>query len=92
MGSTADLDLAWFPERPSEPEVDYAITSGEHRIPMEVKYRRNIDDKDTRGLVAFMSKKVYNAPFGIMITLSDDITTNHPDIVCVPLSTLLIMR
>lgn len=29
------LDLAWFPERGAEPEVDFVITIGEYRIPLE---------------------------------------------------------
>lgn len=37
------LDLAHFPERRDEPEVDFILTIGATRIPLEVKYQRTID-------------------------------------------------
>jgi predicted AAA+ superfamily ATPase len=87
------LDLAWFPQRGAEPEVDFVITVGEHRIPLEVKYRQRIDaHRDTLGLRAFIEKTVYNAPFGLLITLSDDVSISDPRIVALPLSSLLLMR
>lgn len=88
-----NLDVAWFPERPTEPEVDFVLTIGEHRIPVEVKYRRRIDPhKDTVGLRAFMEKTVYNAPFGVLVTLHDDVEISDPRIITLPLSSLLLMR
>jgi len=91
--SIPGLDLAWFPERGGEPEVDFIITVGEHRIPLEVKYRRQIDPhRDTLGLRAFIEKTVYNAPFGILITLTDKVQLTDPRIVALPLSSLLLMR
>ncbi|MFN8454908.1 MAG: hypothetical protein U0401_09620 [Anaerolineae bacterium] len=87
------LDLAWFPERGAEPEVDFVITVGEHRIPLEIKYRQRIDGyRDTLGLRAFIEKTVYNAPFGILITLTDEVSIPDPRIVALPLSSLLLMR
>ncbi|MBM4275769.1 MAG: ATP-binding protein [Deltaproteobacteria bacterium] len=93
LGSIPGLDLAWFPERGGEPEVDFIITVGEHRIPLEVKYRRQIDPhRDTLGLRAFIEKTVYNAPFGILVTLTDRVQLTDPRIVALPLSSLLLMR
>lgn len=93
LGSIPGLDLAWFPERGAEREVDFVITIGEHRIPLEVKYRRHIDEhRDTYGLRAFLEKTVYNAPFGILLTLADDAHVSDPRIVALPLSSLLLMR
>ncbi|MCD6333875.1 MAG: ATP-binding protein [Candidatus Latescibacteria bacterium] len=93
LGNIPGLDLAWFPERDGEPEVDFVITIGEHRIPLEIKYRQRIDGhRDTLGLRAFMEKVVYNAPFGVLVTLSDDVSVTDPRIVAVPLSSLLLMR
>jgi len=93
LSSIPGLDLAWFPERGAEPEVDFVITVGEHRIPLEIKYRRHIDGhRDTMGLRAFMEKTVNNAPFGILVTLSDGVTVTDPRIVALPLSSLLLMR
>ncbi|MBM4049463.1 MAG: ATP-binding protein, partial [Planctomycetes bacterium] len=93
LGTIPGLDLAWFPERGAESEVDFVITVGEHRIPLEVKYRQHIDGhRDTFGLRSFIEKAVYNAPFGILVTLSDDVSVADPRIVALPLSSLLLMR
>ena len=87
------LDLAHFPERPTEPEVDYILTVGEKRIPVEVKYRRRIDPhRDTLGLRAFIEKAHYNAPFGILVTMEDEVRIPDPRVVPVSLPSLLLMR
>jgi len=93
LSSIPGLDIAWFPERGAEPEVDFVITVGQYRIPLEIKYRRHIDaHRDTLGLRAFIEKTVYNAPFGILVTLLDDVKLSDPRIVALPLSTLLLLR
>lgn len=87
------LDLAHFPERGAEPEVDYIMTVGDRRIPLEVKYRRHIDPHgDTRGLRAFIEKSSYNAPFGVLVTLEDDVLVTDPRIVAVSLRSLMLLR
>jgi predicted AAA+ superfamily ATPase len=90
--SIIHLSVNHFPERAAEPEVDYVLTVGDQRIPIEVKYRRKIDHADTRGLRAFIEKSVYNAPFGVLVTLNDEVATDDPRIVSLPLSSLLLMR
>jgi len=92
LASVPNLDVAHFPERPTEPEVDYVATIGEQRIPVEVKYRRRIDYRDTLGLRAFIEKAHYNAPFAVLVTLHDEPGSDDPRIVSLPLSTLLLMR
>ncbi len=92
LRSIIALDVAHFPERATEPEVDFVLTVGEQRIPVEVKYRRRIDHKDTVGLRSFFERPHYNAPFGILVTLADDVASEDPRIVSLPLSTLLLMR
>ena len=92
LGSLVNLDVAHFPERGGEPEVDFVVTVGEQRIPIEVKYRRRIDHEDTVGLRAFMEKPYYNAPFAVLVTLTDDVGSDDPRIVSMPLSSLLLMR
>jgi len=93
LGGLPHLDLAHFPERGAEPEVDFVITLGERRIPIEVKYRHHIDvHRDTLGLRAFIEKSAYNAPFGVLITLRDDVAIPDPRIVAVSLRSLLLMR
>jgi predicted AAA+ superfamily ATPase len=87
------LELAHLPERKGDPEVDFVLTLGERRIPLEVKYRRTIDSlRDTEGLRTFLETKEYNAPFGVLVTARDDVIVNDPRIVAVPLSSLLLLR
>ena len=90
--SLRGLDLAHFPERGAEPEVDFVLTVGEQRVPVEVKYRRRIEHRDTAGLRSFLEKPHYNAPFGLLVTLADDLASDDPRIISVPLSTLLLLR
>ena len=89
--SIIGLDVAHFPERGAEPEVDFVLTVGEQRIPIEVKYSRVIRYEDTRGLRSFIEKAHYNAPFGILVTQLDDVTIDDPRIVALPLSSLLLL-
>ncbi|OIO03340.1 hypothetical protein COY52_07375 [Candidatus Desantisbacteria bacterium CG_4_10_14_0_8_um_filter_48_22] len=93
LGGIPGLDVAWFPERGAEPEVDYIISVGEFRIPIEIKYRRHIDlHRDTIGLRSFIEKTIYNAPFGILITLDDNVIADDQRIVTMPLSSFLLLR
>ncbi|MGD0088943.1 MAG: AAA family ATPase [Planctomycetota bacterium] len=93
LASLPDLGLAHFPERGKEPEVDFVLTVGDKRIPLEVKYRRTIDpQRDTMGLCAFLEKEGYSAPFGILVTLCDGVQIADPRIVPVSLPSLLLMR
>lgn len=90
--SVIGLDVAHFPERGAEPEVDFVLTVGEQRIPIEVKYRRRIDFNDTIGLRSFIEKVHYHAPFGVLVTMLDEPATDDPRIVSIPLSSFLLMR
>lgn len=92
LRSIINLDVAHFPERSAEPEIDFVLTVGEQRIPIEVKYRRRIEYRDTLGLRAFIEKAHYNAPFGILVTLGDENPIDDPRIVALPLSSLLLLR
>ena len=87
------LGLAHFPERASEPEVDFVMTIGDKRIPLEVKYRRRIEPhRDTLGLRSFIEHAHYNAPFGILVTPDEGVEIPDPRIVPVSLRSLLLMR
>lgn len=87
------LDISHFPPRHGEPEVDFVITIGATRIPIEVKYQARVDQmRDTEGLRAFVEKTVNNAPFGLLITQTDDAKATDPRIVTLPLSTLMLLR
>jgi predicted AAA+ superfamily ATPase len=93
LGGLPHLPLAHFPERGAEPEVDFVMTVGEHRIPIEIKYRQRIDSHhDTFGLRAFLEKTVYNAPFGILITLHDDVVIPDPRVIPISLRSFLLLR
>jgi predicted AAA+ superfamily ATPase len=93
LASIPNLDVAYFPARPAEPEVDFVMTLGTKRIPIEVKYRKHIDGhQDTLGLRAFLEKSVYNAPFGLLVTLEDDVEVLDPRIIPISLSSLLWLK
>ncbi len=93
LGTIPNLDIAHFPARGPEPEVDLVLTVGMRRIPVEVKYRRRIDPhEDTRGLRAFLEKTVYNAAFGLLVTMEDDVVVYDPRIIPISLSSLLWLR
>lgn len=86
------LDVAHLPERASEPEIDFVLTIGTRRIPLEVKYHRQIDPlRDTEGLRTFIEKAVNNAPFGLLITQTP-VQLADPRIIALPLSTLMLLR
>jgi predicted AAA+ superfamily ATPase len=93
LASIPGLDVAHFPARGIEPEVDFVLTVGTRRIPIEVKYRRRIDPhEDTRGLRAFLEKTHYNAPLGLLVTLEDRVSIPDPRVVAISLSSLLWLR
>ncbi|TVR99753.1 MAG: ATP-binding protein [Phycisphaerales bacterium] len=94
LSTVPQIDLAWFPERSGEPEIDLVMTIGTRRIPIEVKYQRRIDPLgDTEGLRTFMEKAANNAPFALLITQADDeIPALDPRIVAMPLSSLMLLR
>ena len=93
LASIPNADIAHFPARGTEPEVDFVLTVGTRRIPVEVKYRRRIDPHaDTVGLRAFLEKTAYNAPLGVLVTLEDEVVVRDPRIVCISLSSLLWLR
>lgn len=93
LASVPGLDVAYFPTRAIEPEVDFILTIGTRRIPIEVKNRRRIDPhEDTRGLRAFIEKSVYNAPFGVLVTLEDNVEIHDPRILAISLSSFMWLR
>jgi len=93
LASLAGPSVAHLPERDGNPEVDFVLTIGETRIPVEIKYRRVIDSlRDTLGLRAFIEKAVHNAPFGLLITRDDAPVVVDPRIVTVSLPAFLIVR
>jgi predicted AAA+ superfamily ATPase len=86
------VELAWFPERKGEPEVDLVLTIGTTRIPVEIKYRRDKPDLAAiAGIESFCSKPAYAAPFGIIVTQSFDGILGDK-VIAVPAATFLLLR
>ena len=93
LASLTGLSVAHLPERGGDPEVDFILTIGERRIPVEIKYRRVIDPlRDTVGLRTFIEKAVNNAPFGLLVTRGDAPPVADPRIITISLPALLIVR
>lgn len=93
LSTITGLDIAHFPERHGEPEVDFILTIGIKRIPVEVKYQARIDPlRDTEGLRSFIERSVNNAPFGLLITQGDSPGVVDPRVVSLPLSSLMLLR
>ena len=88
------LDVAHFPPRgTTDPEVDFVLTVGDRRLPVEIKYQRRIDPvRDTHGILAFIEKSINRAPFGLLITQDDSAQLDDPRIVTMPLSTFMLLR
>ena len=93
LSTITGLDLAHFPERQGEPEVDFVMSIGVKRIPVEVKYQTKIDLlRDTEGLRSFIEKAANNAPFGLLITQREAPEVVDPRIVALPLASLMLLR
>jgi predicted AAA+ superfamily ATPase len=93
LSTISHLDLTHLPARRGDPEVDFILTVGTKRIPLEVKYQRSIDPlRDTEALRTFIEKAVNNAPFGVLVTQLDPTPIRDPRIVSLPLSTLMLLR
>ena len=87
------LDIAHFPERRMDREVDFVLTIGAQRLPVEIKYQRKIDPlRDTLGIRSFLEKSVNNASFGLLITQDYSGEVDDPRIVSLPLSTFMLIR
>lgn len=93
FASIPNLNVAHVPARGAEPEVDFTLTIGTKRIPIEVKYRKHIDaHTDTLGLRAFIEKSVNNAPFGLLVTQDDSVVVPDPRVIPISLPALLWLR
>jgi predicted AAA+ superfamily ATPase len=93
LSTISNLDLSRLPARQDQPEIDFVLTIGTKRIPLEVKYQRRLDPlRDTEALRTFLEKSVNNAPFGILVSLTDNDEVVDPRIVTVPLSSLMLLR
>lgn len=92
LSTIGGLGIAHLPERPDQPEIDFVVTIGTKRIPVEVKYQQQIDPlRDTESIRTFLEKTVNNAPLGLLVT-QRDVSLPDPRIVPIPLATFLLLR
>lgn len=91
LSSISGLDLAHLPARNKEPEVDFVITVGDQRIPVEVKYRNTIRQEHFRGLQWFIDAPINRAPFGILISKNPAPSIDER-IIALPLKHFLLLR
>ena len=93
LSTISSLDVAHLPARSGEPEVDFVLTIGTKRIPLEVKYQRTIDPlRDTEAVRTFIEKTVNNAPFALLVTQTDGAPLADPRVVTLPLSSFMLLR
>lgn len=79
------LEVARFPDRGTDREVDFVLTVGETRIPVEIRFQRRIDPfRDTPGIRSLLEKSVSHAPFGIHVTRDSTATMDDPRMVGLP--------
>ena len=62
------VEVSWFPARKDEPEIDYVMTLGVKRIPIEIKYQATVSGRDAKAADTFCSKPHYEASFGLVVT------------------------
>jgi predicted AAA+ superfamily ATPase len=86
------LGVTHFPPKAAEPEVDFVLTIGDRRIPVECKYRNKINHDDTRGLRWFIEKTSHNASFGILVTQHENVRVDDPRVIALSLRDLLLLR
>lgn len=94
LSTIVGLDIAYLPERAKTPEIDFMLTVGMQRIPIEVKYQNVVDPiRDTKGLLDFIAQPGNRASFGVLVTRRDvELSGLDPRIVALPLSSLMLLR
>ncbi len=90
LTSVPSLDVSWLPETSNEAEVDFVLSIGFKRIPVEVKYRRQLKNSDSAAVRGFIAQPKYNSPFGIVITREE--AGEKDNVFYIPLQALLGLR
>lgn len=91
FSSISGLDIAHLPAMGKDPEVDFVLSIGDQRIPIEIKYRNAIHAEHYKGLLHFMDKPLNRAPFGILVSKYEALSPD-PRLIVIPLSHLLLLR
>jgi len=93
LKSITHLNVQYSPARKGEPEVDFVLTFGTKRIPIEVKYQRRIDPvRDAENLRSFVDRRENEAPFALLITQTDGVEMLDPRVVTISLPSFLLLR
>lgn len=94
LAGLPSVQMSHSPERPGEPEVDFVLTIGARRIPIEVKYRKSAGGADdVAGLKHWIAKGSHGSPFGLLVT--QDVSRRKrrdEDIIEVPAKYLLLLQ
>ena len=92
LADATSISIHHRPQRGSSAEIDYVVSVGDHRVPVEIKYQRNVDlNRDARALRVFIAEPTNRATFGVIITRNDVAAPQNTNIVAVPLSTFLLL-
>ncbi len=92
LSAITHLDIAWVPEKGQSKEVDFVMILGNQRVPIEVKYRNSVRQRDLHGIIQFMDSPINQAPFGIVVTKNDDAIIEDKRLIALPLSTFMLLR
>lgn len=93
LSTIGNLDIAHQPRTNQQPEVDFVLTVGTKRVPIEVKYQARVDPvRDVRGLRTFLDNAANHAPFGVLVTRDEPVVQLPEDIVGLPLASLMLLR
>lgn len=93
LSTISGLDLSHLPRRASTREIDFVLTIGTKRIPLEVKYRHTVDPvRDIEALQEFLGKSGNHAPLGLLVARDEVRDISDPRIIAMPLSTLMLIR
>ena len=89
--SEVGLPVAHIPARSGSPEIDFLLTAGDWRVPLEVKYRRTIEVAcDMSALQSFVARPTNRARVGVVVTRNDYGGELPDHIVALPLKSLLL--
>lgn len=91
LSSVGGLDISYLPPQGNEPKLDFVITIGDQRIPIEVKYRNTVKSEHYKGLEWFVSNPLNRAPFGILIS-KNPVESSNDQIISIPLKHFLLLR
>lgn len=92
LSSITSLDIAWLPAKHTNQEVDFVMILGNQRVPIEVKYRTSVRQRDLQGIIQFLDRPINQASFGIVVTKNDDAIVDDERLICMPLSTFMLLR